>query len=121
MIRWVPPWPLIQISTVEWLVIRDDPSRPTALIRYPSRGPAGGACGRFGRWAPASADRKLFEYFSSLERCDMAVIFLEVEPVPVSFALSNNRSGGWARFERWVWDQATELMVHEFGPGWVRR
>ncbi len=33
VIRWQPPWPLVKISDVEWVVLRDDPRHPAALIR----------------------------------------------------------------------------------------
>jgi len=32
--RWQMPWPMIQISESEWVIMRDHPARPAALVRH---------------------------------------------------------------------------------------
>ena len=119
VIRWQPPWPLIQISTYEWVVIRDHPSRPVALIRHLADKPQDRY--RVVRWAPDPIDRRLFEYFPSLEMADMAVTFMEKEPRTGRQELTAERSPEWAHFERWFWSQAPDRLVQESIPGWVHR
>lgn len=71
VVRWQTPWPMIQISDLEWVIMRDHPARPAALVRYIDK--KRDESYRVVRWAPRSADRRLFEYFPSLEMADMAV------------------------------------------------
>lgn len=73
------------------------------------------------RWAPRSEDRRLFEYFPTLEKADMAVTFTGPEPRPVHNALSDARSPEWARFERWFWLQAPEDFRLAAMPAWAHR
>jgi hypothetical protein len=80
VIRWQTPWPLIQISGREWVIMRDHPSRPAAIVRYLDDKPDNRY--RVVRWAPDPVDRRLFEYFSSLEMADMAVTFVGTEHRP---------------------------------------
>ena len=44
------------------------------------------------RWAPDPADRRLFEYFRSLETADMAVTVIDGEPDTGRTVLSSDRS-----------------------------
>lgn len=117
VIRWQPPWPLVKISDVEWVVLRDDPRHPAALIReLPARTQDRY---RIVRWAPLSEDRRLFGYFRSLEQADMAVTFMGGEPDVGITRLSLERSPEWGRFERWFWSQASERMLLEMRPQWL--
>ncbi len=116
VIRWVTPWPAVQISDVEWIIIRDDPAHPAALIRELPNRPNRY---RVVRWAPLSEDRRLFEYFTSLEQADMAVTFLGREPDAGITRLTSERSPEWGRFERWFWSQTSERMLLEMRPAWL--
>jgi hypothetical protein len=120
VIRWQPPWPMIRTSDREWVILRDDPSRPVAVVRYLDDAPSG-AQYRVVRWAPRSHDRRLFEYFPSLEKADMAVTFVDAEPSTGNQALTSARSSEWGRFERWFWSQAEERLVRESAPAWFYR
>jgi len=117
VIRWLTPWPMIQISDVEWVIIRDDPRHPVALVRELSERPQNRY--RVVRWAPRSEDRRLFEYLPSLEQADMAVTFVRREPDSGVTMLSSERSPEWGRFERWFWSQTSERMLLEMRPHWL--
>ena len=119
VIRWQTPWPLIQISEVEWVVMRDHPARPVALVRHLDQKQDDSY--RVVRWAPQSADRRLFEYFPSLEMADMAVTFMEAEPDTGRQALTTERSPEWARFERWYWLNASDRLLTDYLPAWAVR
>lgn len=119
VIRWVTPWPLIRISDCEWVVIRDDPARPAALVRHLPERPDHKY--RVVRWAPRSEDRRLFEYLPSLEAADMAVTFMGEEPSTGRIALTTERSPEWARFERWFWSQASDRLAADGLPAWAYR
>jgi hypothetical protein len=119
VIRWQTPWPLIQISGCEWVIMRDHPSKPAALVRYLEDKPEERY--RVVRWAPDPADRRLFEYFPTLEIADMAVTFIENEPHTGRQALTAERSPEWARFERWFWSQAPDALVLDSLPAWAYR
>ena len=93
VIRWQPPWPLIQISNNQWIIIRDQAARPSALVRYLENKPD--TPYRVVRWAPNPADRRLFEYFRSLETADMAVTVIDGEPDTGRTVLSSDRSPDW--------------------------
>jgi hypothetical protein len=120
VIRWQPPWPMIRTGDREWIILRDDPARPVAVVRYLDDAPSG-AQYRVVRWAPRSEDRRLFEYFPSLEKADMAVTFIDRDPVTGRVALTSERSPEWGRFERWFWAQASERLVREAAPSWIFR
>ena len=72
--RWQPLWPLIQTSSNEWIIIRDEAGRPAALVRCIENKPDSPY--RVVRWTPDPSDRRLFEYFRSLKLADMAVTFI---------------------------------------------
>jgi hypothetical protein len=116
VIRWTTPWPLVQVSDVEWVILRDDPAHPAALVREIPNRPNRY---RVVRWAPRSEDRRLFEYFPSLELADMAVTFVGREPDAGITRLSTERSPEWARFERWFWSQCSERIQLEMRPPWL--
>jgi len=118
--RWQPPWPMIAVSDCEWLIVRDDPAKPAALVRFLPDGPSGGRY-RVVRWAPRSEDRRLFEYLPTLEKADMAVTFVEREPRGSTAPLTDDRPADWERFERWFWSQASDRLVRDCGPAWVIR
>jgi len=117
VLRWSTPWPLIQVSDVEWLVMRDDLARPAAVIRKLDRGPRSGAY-RVVRWAPRSEDRRLFEYFPTLELADMAVTFVERRPDSGFSTGGVKVSPEWERFERYFWEHAPDRLVSEYAPRW---
>jgi hypothetical protein len=96
---------------------RRDPTRPVAAVRC-----LPGKLGdnyRVVRWTPRSEDRRLFEYFPTLEKADMAVTFTGPEPTPPHTALTVERSGEWAKFERWFWSQAPVRLVLVALPPWA--
>ena len=101
VIRWQPPWSLIQISNNQWIIIRDQAARPAVLVRYLENKPD--TPYRVVRWAADPVDRRLFECFRSLETADMAVTVIDGEPDTGRTVLSSDRSPEWGRFERWFW------------------
>ena len=119
VVRWQTPWPMVQVSDVEWVIIRDDAARPVAIVRHLLDKP--GDNYRVVRWASRSEDRRLFEYFPTLEKADMAVTFTGPEPRPLHTALSEGRSPEWGRFERWFWSQAPEAFRLEAMPAWAHQ
>jgi hypothetical protein len=118
--RWQPPWPMIAVSDCEWLIVRDDPARPAAVVRYLPDGPSGGRY-RVVRWAPRSEDRRLFGYLPTLEKADMAVTSVEREPQGRTAPPTSERPADWERFERWFWSQASDRLVRYCAPTWVIR
>ena len=68
------PWPPIQISDCEWIVMRHEPSRPKAVIRRFDANADHATYFRVVTWAPRSDDRKLIGRYASLERADEAVL-----------------------------------------------
>jgi hypothetical protein len=107
---------MVQISEVEWVIIRDDPRHPAALVRQiPEKQDANY---RVVRWAPRSEDRRLFDYFRNLELADMAVTFIGAEPSRAAIPLVDERSPEWGRFERWFWSQASQRLLYEMRPIW---
>ena len=75
--RWQPPWPPIQISEREWIILRDDRRRPKALVRRFEFGEYNETWYRIVFWAPRSEDRRLVGWTRNLEVADMAVRFGE--------------------------------------------
>lgn len=68
------PWPPIQISDCEWIVMRHERSRPKALIRRFDATPERTTYFRVVTWAPLSNDRRLIGRYASLELADAAVL-----------------------------------------------
>ena len=84
-----------------WPLTRDQAARPAALVRHLENKPD--TPYPVVRWAPDPADRRLFEYFRSLETADMAVTVIDGEPDTGRTGLSSDRSPDWGSFERWFW------------------
>lgn len=95
--RWMPPVPMVRISDVEHILIRDEYDVPAAVIREMTLGPDRTYVARIVGWAPRSEDRRLFGYAQTLEMANMAVTFIE-EPEAVRRAFSIERSPEWRRF-----------------------
>ena len=72
---WQPPWPPIQISDCEWIILRNYWIRPAAVVRRME--PAGElkAYFRVVTWAPTSEGRELVGRYLTLEAADRAVRF----------------------------------------------
>lgn len=64
--------PPIRIGEAEWIIMREEPDRPAALVKYfaPSGAPAYFRCVS---WAPRSADRRLIGRFATLAEAERAV------------------------------------------------
>ncbi len=70
---WDPPWPPMRISDAEWIIIRDSPRLPAAVIRRLDHD--GLPIWRVVTWAPSSEGRRLVGYFNTIEEADQAVRF----------------------------------------------
>jgi hypothetical protein len=68
------PWPPIQIGEAEWVVMRNSPSQPKALVRLVPATEERPAHYRAVTWAPSSQQRLLIGYFPTLEAADEAVL-----------------------------------------------
>ena len=77
---WVPPWPPIIISEVEWIIMRDSKHQPAAIIRTVTMGPRNERFFRVVTWAPKSEDRQLVGYFETLAIADRSVKFDPSQP-----------------------------------------
>ncbi|MCU1412421.1 MAG: hypothetical protein JWR04_3128 [Rhodoglobus sp.] len=83
------PWPPIQISDCEWIVMRHDRARPKAVVR---RFEANPPYYRVVTWAARSEDRKLIGRYRSLEAADEAV--LVDSPTQITDATDRDRRAG---------------------------
>lgn len=77
---WKTPWPPIEISDCEWMIMRDSHERPAAVIRRIQVGPRHETLFRVVTWAPTSEGRSLVGYYSSLAEADQAVLFKPDRP-----------------------------------------
>lgn len=68
------PWPPIQVAEGEWVVMRNSPSLPKAVIRLLPATDARASVYRVVTWAPLSGDRKLIGYYPTLDAADEAVL-----------------------------------------------
>jgi hypothetical protein len=68
------PWPPVQISDCEWIVMRHERNRPKAIIRRFEAKDGQAEYFRVVSWAPLSKDRKLIGRFKTLEAADEAVL-----------------------------------------------
>ena len=68
------PWPPIQVSETEWVVMRNSPTHPKGLVRFLPATAAQPAVYRAVTWAARSEDRQLIGYFRTLELADAAVL-----------------------------------------------
>jgi hypothetical protein len=66
------PWPPIRIGEDEWIVMRNEPGTPRAVIRRFSSG--GGTYYRAVSWAPNSEERVLIGRYPTLQAADDAVL-----------------------------------------------
>lgn len=73
--NWVPPWPPIQISTSEWILMRDERRTPAAIVRALRLGARHELFYRVVSWAPTSEGRELIGYFRTLDEADRSVLF----------------------------------------------
>ena len=84
---WTPPWPPIQVTTSEWILMRDDRRTPAAIVRALRLGARRELFYRVVSWAATSEDRHLIGYFHTLAEADRAVLFTpdlpgsEMQPV----------------------------------------
>lgn len=72
---WDPPWPPVQISECEWVIVRNHIGRPKALVRRFDATRDHPTFFRVVTWAPKSEDRRLWGYFPTLEEADHSVKF----------------------------------------------
>jgi hypothetical protein len=98
--RWQPPWPPIQISECEWVILRDDRRRPRAMIRRFEFGEHGETWYRVVFWAPRSEDRRLLGWARSLETADMAVKFSAVQSGSLPQYSSARSAAEWDELQR---------------------
>jgi hypothetical protein len=68
------PWPPIQVSDCEWIVMRHEKSRPHAMVRRFAASPEHPEYYRVVSWAPLSKDRKLIGRYLNLQAADEAVL-----------------------------------------------
>jgi hypothetical protein len=72
---WDPPWPPVQISDCEWVIVRDHPDAPAAIIRRFDATADHSSYFRVVTWRPTSAGRVLIGRYESLKDADRAVPF----------------------------------------------
>jgi hypothetical protein len=75
MYDWQPPWPPIQISDCEWIILRNHWVHPAAVVRRIDPVDEHPAHFRVVTWAPTSAERTLVGRYLTLEAADRAVRF----------------------------------------------
>lgn len=101
---WEPPWPPIQISDCEWVIVRDDPRRPAGLIRRIDTDPPHF---RVVTWAERSEDRRLIGRFTSLAAADRSLKFRVPE---------GSGPGPFQGYPKWVplhpWHLITQVERH---------
>jgi hypothetical protein len=68
------PWPPIQVSDCEWIIMRHERTRPKAIVRRFDGTSEHPAYFRAVTWAPRSTDRTLIGRYRSLELADAAVL-----------------------------------------------
>jgi len=68
------PWPPIQIGVDEWVVMRNSPSLPKAVVRFFEATERSPAFYRAATWAPRSEERELIGYYPTLELADSAIL-----------------------------------------------
>jgi hypothetical protein len=68
------PWPPIQVSDVAWVVMRNDPTQPKAVVRRFDASSEHPVFFRAVTWAPTSEGRRLIGYYPTLEQADEAVL-----------------------------------------------
>lgn len=73
--EWDPPWPPVQISDCEWIIIRNYPDAPAAVVRRFDATYEHTTYFRVVTWRPTSSGRVLIGRFPSLKDADRAVRF----------------------------------------------
>ena len=68
------PWPPIQISDCEWIIMRHERTRPKAIVRRFEASEHHAGYFRVVTWAPLSKDRQLIGRYPSLELANEAVL-----------------------------------------------
>jgi hypothetical protein len=76
--EWDPPWPPVQVTDCEWVVIRNYADMPAAVIRRFDATASHGTYFRVVTWRPTSAGRELIGRYESLKDADRAVPFSTV-------------------------------------------
>lgn len=68
------PWPPIQISDCEWIIMRHDRAKPKAVVRRFDADERHPSYFRVVTWAPLSKDRQLIGRYPTLQLADEAVL-----------------------------------------------
>lgn len=100
---WVPPWPPIQIAGDEWVVVRETPRHPAAVVRRFDS--ADGPYFRVVTWSLRSTDRQLIGRFASLAEADRAVKF----PLPTA----GPESAGYPSESLHAWKLTEDVLRFE--------
>jgi hypothetical protein len=79
---WDPPWPPVQISDCEWIIIRDHPDTPAAIIRRFDATAERSSYFRVVTWRPTSSGRELVGRYGTFKEADRAVTFAAGSVVP---------------------------------------
>lgn len=72
---WDPPWPPIQISDCEWIVIRNYADMPVAVVRRFDATAEHPPYFRVVTWRPTSAGRELIGRYETMKDADRAIPF----------------------------------------------
>ncbi len=95
---WDPPWPPVQISDCEWVVIRNYPDMPAAVIRRFEATAHHGGYFRVVTWRPTSSGRTLIGRYETFKEADRAVLFSTI----TSKSTTQPPDQMWARARRTV-------------------
>jgi hypothetical protein len=82
--QWDPPWPPTQISDCEWVIVRNYPDIPAALVRRFDATPDHSTYFRVVTWRPTSSGRVLVGRYETLKDADRAVPFLDENGKPTA-------------------------------------
>ena len=81
------PWPPIRVGETEWLIMRNSPTHPKAVVRLLPATAEAAERYRAVTWAPRSEQRLLIGYFATLGAADEAVL----EDSPRAIAIAPDR------------------------------
>ena len=104
--EWKPPWPPIQVSEHEWIIVREKKTQPTAVIRRLRLGPRSETFYRVVTWAPTAEGRELVGYYASLDEANRSVKFTPLNPVMPDIRTAS----GWG-------GSRDTRPAHEVSPG----